>query len=113
MSDLQQAAERLRNNTDLTVEDLVMLAQAYLAEHRADDGDAITDEWLNQHWKKWEHFPGWLIRRKLHENLHINRSLDYGYIVVLNGIYLLKSPTRGQLRQLCRALGAEIKEKTE
>jgi len=119
MSDLQQATKRLRAwianpiqcKTGSEFGDCLELAKAYLAEHRADDGEVIDSTWLNT--------IGW--------NKHEDGSYKQGvyFIVIDNGqwILMLKSgsvlfclahlQTRGQLRQLCRALGVEIKEKTE
>lgn len=48
MSDVRQAAERLRGNTLYhgRLVDLGVLAEAYLAEHPADDEELATDDWL-------------------------------------------------------------------
>jgi len=106
MSDLQQATKRLRNNTDLTVEDLVMLAKAYLAEHRADDGELITFPWI-------ESIGGVTADSG---RVYLD-TYDMSFWIVQGGLNLTGTThiikTRGQLRQLCRALGVEIKEKTE
>jgi len=110
MSELQQAAERLRNNTDLTVEDLVMLAKAYLAEHRADDGELITDGWITSIREAWPFMDKHTL--SIEKQCHVVRHWER-WMVEMGVTELRYVTTRGQLRQLCRSLGVEIKEKTE
>jgi len=117
MSDIQLAAERLRAwianpiqcKTGSEFGDCFELAKAYLDEHLADDGLPITNTWVALN------FPS------MGEAYSARQRSDLPCLVWQNRFErftLYDNPlphikTRGQLRQLCRALGAEIKEKTE
>lgn len=121
INDVKEAAERLRvceNQAHLyilrvkghvgqTIErDRGILARAYLAEHPADDGEAVTAEWLE--------VVGLSDAIELPEQFGIQFYPD-GYA----GLWYYYGPgkdlrieckTRGDVRRLCKALGIELKE---
>ncbi len=99
--------------------DAFALAKAYLAEHPADDGEAVTEDWL---------------RSLATKTLMCGKEIDYHRFKFENGfsrlnIYPdcsvsiernddeiplpLQLNTRGDVRLLCRALGIPLKENGE
>lgn len=122
MSDVREAAERLREHSLLphvrTADgrpyfegDLKLLANAYLAEHPSDDDELITDDW-------WRDMSGgcrfifspderlmlWLGADGM---LQLCIS-DGGGDEISRDMPHIK--TRGDVRRLCKALGVEVKE---
>ncbi len=99
-------------------EDLQAVADAYLAEHPADDGEAITEDWLRSVGFSESNMNGqsmliscdcgdpvemWIEEDGLVSLVQSNVN-DH---VCLTG---KKYATRGQLRRLCLALGIQLKE---
>jgi len=94
--------------------DIVDLAEAYLAANPVDDGDPVTEDFLDSC------FPG----RELSQEESWWLSLElwigsgtYGYSLMHTGangsgsfILVLDIPTRGGLRRLCAALGIPLTE---
>lgn len=124
MSDkVRKAAERLRrtrgsdyvtlklvygDNGEQLQQDMMEIADAYLAEHPADDDEPITNEWLTSFGRHFE-FNG-------HE-LAINSDGGVelwthwgGESVVID---LCDVATRGDVRRLLRGLGIKLPEKGE
>jgi len=120
--ELQRAAERLRacnyeSDWDLDgasfqqISDWQALAKAYLAEHPADDGEAVTVEWLES--------IGWLEDQTGWPAICLRETSEWGISWRGHGIWLTpmsvplyRAPTRGDVRRLCRALGIALKETT-
>lgn len=91
--------------------DALELANAYLAEHPADEDEPVTEEWLRAiGFNDDKEFPGYVIL--LTECGYIECiGFDGGVEWMLFGNELNPGPqTRGQVRLLCRALGIELKE---
>jgi hypothetical protein len=112
MTDIQSAAERLRrhmadpNHRDTyhgkestLVGDWATLARAYLAEHPADDGEAIQVAWLVSMGFEAldEHDSGWFKQSPDGREMEDAAQLK----------------TRGDLRLLCRALGILLTERPQ
>ncbi len=82
------------------------LAQAYLAEHPADDEEPITEAWLRSVGFDDEHRLDW-------KNLVIKFCVpirDNFWDFYLNSTQIKPPKTRGDVRRLCKALGVELKE---
>jgi hypothetical protein len=88
----------------------IVIADAYLAEHGADDAAPLTEEWMR--------------RSGFYE---VHPEVPVGYLRSREGLFLICDaigwrtleflvsaptylPTRGHLRRLCRAVGVELKE---
>jgi hypothetical protein len=118
MSELRQAAERLRAwkkdvyhcNMATVQKDTMALAEAYISEHLSDDDEPITDGWfiasvgvryvfLSKEFAVFISEKCVSITTEAGDSWH---NLELPHIT-----------TRGQLRQLCRALGVEIKEESK
>jgi hypothetical protein len=121
--EVKTAAERLRRGFDYghcpdhwgECDDARVLAEAYLAEHHADDDEAITEDWANT-----------LSRRQVSDEtdaiwvlgiadvgrtaILLHRFSDAGdfWAMYLGDVKLQMMATRSQLRQLCAALGIEL-----
>lgn len=132
MSDVRLAAERLRQveNADQIpavykdfkfphekyMLDRLETSLAYLAEHPADDGDVITEEWLDRElvkrpdectFKRWTYHAtnGGVAVMKIDDRFCIEVwSLLYG-----NAEIRSEKATVGQLLMLCNALGIPLK----
>ena len=135
MNDVREAAERLRRvigcygaslpmpvdeplGTDnLYWADCCNVIHAYLAEHLADDDEVITEEWLRS--------VATDIHKALNQLAFGCRAPNVARIICwpaddcfqwfidengANPIPIKPPATRGDLRQLCRALGIELKE---
>ncbi len=90
------------------------VAEAYLAEHPADDGDGLSVEWM-QAVGFVQSGGGWW---RLGEGTN-SMALDYHDNTEVGDVFRLPSgsytpginvQTRGQLRRLCAALGVPLKE---
>lgn len=132
MSDVKQAAERLRARSDQPyemggkdsyylhsqyVDDLCLIADAYLREHPADDAEPIDEAWLRAVGQ-----PSTLSEKVYGYNfagqgINLNVSMDYArtrWMAELtqdeDTIALGQIKTRHDLRLLCRALGITLSE---
>lgn len=123
MSDeLRAAAERLARDADpgrmadLGESDLfdrlrdgAAVAAAWLAEHKADDAELVTKEWLlavgfasdGSHFR----LSGWGPDRN--GTVQVYRWASEWFV---NGSRIRSQPTRGDVRRLAKALGVELKE---
>ncbi len=135
--ELRAAAERLSTGDgypdgpmrlQFILADGVKLADAYLAEHPADDDEIAESGWLRSvgavrpqavaaetvyvlgQWTASEHGGGqypitltWDARRGA---VDAKRA----FIVRVFGFIVFMRPTRGDVRRLCKALGVELKE---
>lgn len=94
--------------------DIQYVANAYLADHPADEGEPITDGWLREigfiQWNTSEHIYSMRFL-KTNDELQLWRQSGSRMTVKVFGV-TLKSPVeaRGQLRKLLEALGVETKE---
>ena len=109
--DIRAAAERCKdlfgtfvdfdNMPIECIKDLFVLAQAYIAEHPADDDEPVTDEWLDSVFGT-------------DDSLCTEWHDEWGEkITWLDKFGLVSIPmpkTRGDVRRLCRALGIELNE---
>lgn len=114
MSDeLRAAAERFRQRTRIGIagpgipacdEDAHALADAYLAEHPADDAEPVSEEWLL--------LVGFASSARHPQRLNVGQlSCSCGSLWCYGGVVLSRTPmTRGDVRRLCQALGVELKE---
>lgn len=122
IDELQAAAERLRfmeydslsGFTPLNTQymkDLEMIRAIYLAEHPADDGDAVTLDWLR-------HIGFELFSTCEQETFYALGKLEFHPKHSCKWQYGTKKAalpvpvTRGGVRLLCRALGIALKETT-
>ncbi len=121
MSDkLREAAERWKANVYRDFDSLnasrqqcydsATLADAYLVEHPADDGEKVTEEWLlASGFTPHPEFRGHSIYNKTQS---IEVWIADGGICV-EGEYISRKfggdYTRGDMRRLCSALGIELK----
>ena len=118
MSDVNAATERWRldnkaeehkeyarspykGNFDLRLEDAYLLADAYLALHPADDGEAIDEAWLEANGFEPALPAKWLFKKgrllwSSYDGLSLTNDLD-------GDLPWIK--TRGQLRRLLAAIG--------
>lgn len=128
--ELREAAERLRRmrqeseshdggypaNAEgrrQSLYDHAALAEAYLAEHRADDAEPITEDWLRSVGFDTADNPAWvwigdnfkIARHRVGGRWQICYLDDNGPSTDIPG-----PNTRHDLRQLCRALGIELRE---
>lgn len=132
MSDVKAAAERLRRarvawgaeylDNPVMVEvpvailrDHDIIADAYLAEHPADDGEAIDEAWLLS--VGFENMvSGVKMRIKSaawKDSDHHLRHTQFGFVGdawFANGLGCAPCKTRGDVRRLAKALGIELKE---
>ncbi len=113
MTKLSEAAERLRRGEYghdpvgmyQWNHDVKLTSNAYLAEHRADDGEYTTEEWLDSV----------LDRERMDDDITY-WTPGRGICIHLDGgVYIQNeeygpAKTRGDVRNLCRALGIELEE---
>lgn len=85
-----------------------LLALAYLAEHHADDAEAMTAEWLDRIMYRDTKTDWSFGRLRIAGSDNTGFSVDYvsSYRVPLPGVY----KTRGEVRDLCRVLKAPLRE---
>jgi len=119
MTAISEAAERLREHESggdiypfdggaMEMGDERALAAAYLAEHPADDGEPITEEWLRSvGFKVSPDFEFLFIEAGLRPGT-IEFDPDIGWIIFGSKATRLLE-TRGDVRRLCAALGIELK----
>lgn len=107
MTELEAAAARFRTNNYgglptinerslLPGRDAFDLANAYLAEHPADDGEQVTADWI-----------------KANVDSHFGGETEQGDLFIETAdsfITLPESATRGHVRRLCAALGITLRE---
>lgn len=139
MSDeLRAAAERMRTKWTSTsksfdgwgkphmeyVEDLSIITDAYLAANPADDDEPVTEDWLRsvgwEDWKSGTHLETIVYDRSnptcLVTQTVITFLLDdnHPHGGVIDSVMLEDPPreytTRGDVRNLCAALGVSLKE---
>jgi hypothetical protein len=90
------------------IDDCGELAEAWLAEHPADDETLVDVEWLatrkaishdenSRHW--------WTI-----DSCVTFRIRDDGISIWIGDHFVMANPTRGDVRRLCRALRVELGE---
>jgi hypothetical protein len=131
MTDIQSAAERYRGYSDFcktehdkgfngivmpyrgVTADAIVLADAYLAEHPADDGEAITEDWLRsiEHDLQSVGFEFHVCRNQTTDewephHFSIEHRPDDGEGPIFIPCKMVT--TRGDLRLLCRALGIPL-----
>lgn len=122
MSQVKQAAERLRRLAagedayDIQRKDapqryeadLKTVANAFLAEHLPDDDEAIDAHWLNINYESEHNYvmnvSTYTISAR--HDLIARQWSDTDIRVCLYGYFQPHITTRGQLRQILRALGA-------
>ena len=113
--DVRKAAERLRrvygeesqwsvydghrDRASMLGSDEMTIAKAYLAEHPADEAIEISEDWLRS--------VGLRDNRMVIEFMKTN---DGRWASRWHGWELPRLKTRGQVRNLCAALGVELKE---
>lgn len=136
MSDVRAAAERLRqmradseafdggypDNEDGRLQSLcdhAILADAYLAEHPADDDEPVTEDFIRslnppRYWEAGAEYvwPDVCLRYSLEICDGKPPVLSAGFYIDGGDkpVYLPHIKTRGDVRRLCRALGVEVKE---
>lgn len=92
-------------------QNLWTLAQAYLAEHPADENEPITEEWLRSAGFIWQSTDTY----ELHSGAFGNDYLRYTKIAFraglwyANGLGCADCKTRGDVRRLCSALGIPLR----
>ena len=124
MRDVAQAAERLRKpglravafHTGQGCVDIGTLADAYLAEHPADDAEPISEEWLRSVWfvavesdmgrNYSDHFEIEAASKGTLNLWEFNQTGDW----LINGFDSWPLKSRGDVRRLCAALGIQLKE---
>ena len=94
------------------MKDMELLADAYLAEHREDDAEPVTEEWLRSIGAK-DEVDGKIDGEPLF-NLYIGPAcLCYfpsGVELLIDHHHGWPLKTRGQVRLMCRSLSIEMKE---
>lgn len=118
--DVKAALERRRANPGwrgmyypypAAVDDAIILADAYLAEHPADDGEPVTADWM----RSFAPNPGLYFPLNDDESgVWFVFNPEGCYMAISDGVNrsaeLPVPPTRGHVRRLCAALGVELKE---
>jgi hypothetical protein len=112
---VHEAAERLircrEDGKYITYSDAYKVADAYLAEHPADDGEPITADWLRSALPVTRSvFPSkdcvsFLIDCKFDIECFFGRRW-----VAVFSVFILEMKTRGDVRLLCRALQIDLTE---
>lgn len=91
------------------------LAEAIIAEHPADDDEPVTEEWLRYVGFR-DGQCGMLSRGVVHADLHAFKTFSHvTHISVYVGKGMathttVEKATRRQVRDLCRALGVDLRE---
>lgn len=87
----------------------VKVARAYLAEHRADDDEPVTEEWLRG--IGFENSAGRLLLGKIQFTFFEGWNAWWSFSDGRGATRLIDDvKTRGSVRRLCRALGITLKE---
>lgn len=115
MSELREAAERLRATGDTpndlsvaAIYDRAILAKAWLAEHPADDDEAVTEEWLRSVGA--EDLDEGIFRFTSKRGIEVfiwlpSRTVNFG-----DAEYRTPLKTRGEMRCLAKLLNIPLKE---
>ncbi len=107
-ADVERELERLRSINDV--------AHAYLAEHPADDGDPVTEEWLRSIGWITRYWEGALNSPLSQDNVYVSYSLvgvSWKWCLSMeseddpDGLHFTRDilKNRGQVRRLLKALG--------
>ncbi len=123
-----KAAERVRQHAaqlgNVEIADRNTLVLAWLREHPADDGEAVTAEWLKAvgFGQDDRIHTAWALQFSPHEPEH-NPDDNWCIVYQSDGFYrwrleddeadvssLPDMPTRGHVRRLCAALGITLQE---
>lgn len=105
--------------TNLIAKDKSDLANAYLAEHPADDSERLTGEWVVKA-IPFRGRSGGIQAGSVSVDIHTEGVFrcefevwwnEFGCWVRLFGAYLMRIETRSDLRLLCRALGISLEGK--
>lgn len=95
-----ESMRRYGGRWDALADDIVQSARAVLAEHPADDGEPVTDEWLESIGHPTPPEPP-------------QRGGHRWMVLVVDGkgssYRLPNAATRGDVRRLCRALGVTLR----
>lgn len=126
MADEQAAAvERLRNKNTQgwqyrfgppVVDDLRVVADLYLAEHRADDCESVTEDWLRSVGAVHDEHPiKWTFQRKDAMDIGLWHVYDGWKAMLLHtehwsSCIVRGIKTRGDVRRLCAALNIPLTE---
>lgn len=87
--------------------DIVMLADAWIAEHPADDGDPVDEAWVKGlGFEQYEYVPYTWLKCG---HLQYVPSRDPPFCIV-GGWPVIRVETRGHVRRIAAALGIELKE---
>ena len=96
-------------------QDATLLASLYLAEHPADDGEDVTEEWLES--VGWRRNRGYMDSPQIGDSCFQLTWCSLGQSMLLEcddndqpDVTLPHIKTRGDVRRLCEALGIELKE---
>jgi hypothetical protein len=118
MSELREAAERVRTGFTYyqcpdswqECNDARLIAEAWIAEHPADDDEPITEEWLEQ--LAFTHNDSWYFRSPAQTSMQADVTLirwSGGWSVKVSdrftSVLTANVKTRGDLRLLAKALG--------
>lgn len=120
--ELRAAAERLRRwkagdhevmeSRHMLHANWSMLADAYLAEHPADDDEAVTEDWIESvrtcPWCVIE-FNDAVMLDWEESTLYLHTEISDG-IGVVTRVELPHLKTRGDVRRFCRAFGKDLKD---
>ncbi len=123
MSAIIEAAESLRRLIPVKCpasprwsqdeQNLWTLAQAYLAEHPADDGETVTEEWLpiSAMGIAGTKRLGYIVASRDDLELEIVYLPQCGPLppaISIGSRVVIRNPTRGDVRRLCNALRIKI-----
>lgn len=116
----------LRNDTPgMGLAEPYRLAEAYLAEHPADDDEPANREWVSGFARKRRCWPDQYILDEISVNYYLEfdcsplehkEQPDCSVLLRAlperdeDGVVLLYHATRGDVRRLCKALGVPLKE---
>lgn len=112
--ELHEAIQRRRDNPGwqgmhypypTAVDDAIILADAYLAEHPVDEDELATVEWMESIGFVKTHPFAWRFGQK--ERLYFHHDANITQFGV-EGAFHRKDPNRGDVRQLCKALGIDL-----
>ena len=89
--------------------DRKLAADAYLAEHPADDDKAATVEWIESVGFVQTHSFAWRLVANEKFSFHHDANITQFSV---EGVWHVKDPTRGDIRGVCRAMRIELRERT-
>jgi len=96
----------------------VMLAKEHLAEHLLDDGEPVTEEWLEAMFGPhlppcpWKRYALLLASKSGLDLAWCPACGNLAPCLTIGTSVVKDNPTRGDVRRLCRALGIKLKEKS-